>query len=123
MFNATCTEYQFRYNYGLSTNCIERWNDTVHFDSSEINEVVDFIDQQLIPPLNAETEDLEIKYGGLDKFIDVFYEQTNFLTRIGVHDKEYFDFDPRSIIFDLNNFREVLLEAHSLNKAHRAYFD
>lgn len=63
------------------------------------------------------------RIGGLDKFIDVFYGQTNFLTRIGVHDKEYFDFDPRSIIFDLNNFREVLLEAHSLNKAHRAYFD
>ncbi|KQR67668.1 hypothetical protein [Pedobacter sp. Leaf176] len=89
LFDATSTEYRFRIRYNLPKVGFTEDNYDAHFIRSEIMESITFIDNELIPNLNSETEDLLKKYGGNSGFLAQYYNSPGFLIALGLEEDEF----------------------------------
>jgi len=121
LFDATSTEYRFRIRYKLPTAGLTDDDYDAHFISSEIMESFMFIDNELIPNLNSETEDLLKKYGGKSGFLAKYYNSPGFLSALGLEEDEFYNDSPQDIIHYLMLLKEFMQYAIGENKAYQVY--
>lgn len=121
LFNATLTEYRFRIRYNLPTNGINDEDYDAHFDVSEIMESFIFIDNELIPNLDSEREDLLKKYGGNSGFLAKYYNSPGFLSALGLEDNEFYNDSPQDLIHYLVLIKDFMQYAIGENKAYQVY--
>jgi hypothetical protein len=119
-FDATLTEFEYRIYYNLSIGDISDDDSTAHFDTIDLQNAIAFIENQLIPTLNGESQDLLVKYGGIDNFYNLFYADTGFLENIeiGTEAEEFYDTDPIQIVMMLNSLVVLFQSALSENTAY-----
>lgn len=121
LINATISEWSYRIEYGIPLANITSDNDEAHFVISEINEVISFIDSELINNLNSESKNLISKYGGNSNFVDLYETNSDYLKVLAFSDIEFFDGNPNQLIFLLNELKFFFQYTISQNKAFRVY--
>jgi hypothetical protein len=108
LFDATMSEWSFRINYDLPQNGLTSIDDNAHFISSEIQEVIIFLEDDLVPALNNETQDLLVQYGGKSNFINIYYNNAEFLKFNGIDENEFFDSDGETLAHYMNRLKIIL---------------
>ncbi len=122
LFDATLSEWAYRVNYDLPEGGLDGDDDLeAHFVPAEIQEAIAFIDDELIPALNNEQEDLLVKYGGEDHFLELFNASPDYLELLGLNDNELYADMPDYIASFLGRLKEVFEYALSVNKPYIIY--
>lgn len=118
---ATICEWSYRIENAIPLGNITSDNDEAHFVASEIIEIISFIDSQLVNNLNSESKNLITKYGGNSNFVNLYETNSDYLKVLAFSDSEFFDGDPKQLIFLLNELKQFLQYALSQNQAFRVY--
>lgn len=123
LFDATISEYWYRCYYDLPRDNYTSENDEAHFVITDLEEVIAFMDNELLPALNDESEDIINQYGGLDNFIELFYSNTNgtYLEEIGLYHHEYYESDGPALAFELEKIKDLFSHCLSLKEPYRVY--
>jgi hypothetical protein len=108
LYDSTLSESDYNVNYNLlSENLLDSDGDA-HFVVAEIQQTITFINNELIPALNSEPEDLLVKYGGRHSFYELFYNDTAYFEVTCIDLEEFYDSDPKQIAHLLNLFKNLL---------------
>ncbi|WEK18007.1 MAG: hypothetical protein P0Y49_14515 [Candidatus Pedobacter colombiensis] len=121
LFDATLTEWQFRIEYDLPRDSFTSSDIDAHFVPSEIQESIEFIDNEVIPALNNETQDLIVKYGGRDRFSDTINGSADFIGALGIEDDEFYYDAPESLIGIITSLKEFFQYASLVNRQYKIY--
>jgi hypothetical protein len=122
MLNCTLSEFFYRVNYDLPTEDLTYNDDNSHFVKDNIRQVIAFIDTELIPALNSESQDLILNYGGEKAFFDSFYTDMEYLEAIDIYlHNEVYEADPQFLANIMNHLREFLQYALKANRAYSVY--
>ncbi len=78
LYALTSNQYTYYRLYSLSTTNVVLDEDKAYFDATLYQNLIDFINNQLIPQLNNESNDLLEKYGGYDSFENLMINETQF---------------------------------------------
>ena len=108
LLEATFSEWKYRVENDLPEDGLEGLEDfESHFVPSEIKDVISFIENEVIPALNNETQNLIDKYGGRDNFQTLYYTNPDYLICLGFDDDEYYvdNYGVRGFFIDL---KEIL---------------
>ena len=119
LYHATLSEYRYRINYDLPLGNLTDDDDGCHFDVTEFQQVIAFIENELIPELNKENQDLIEKYGGEDGFYNKFNQNSGFI-EASIYD-EYYDSDPWEVAAVLTAFKSLLSNAILTNRLYRCF--
>ncbi|WP_342644717.1 hypothetical protein [Mucilaginibacter sp. CSA2-8R] len=123
LFNTTLTEYCYRLYHNLSTEGYDSDDESVHFDASEIMRVIAFIDEQVVPALDAETIPLIEKYGGVKLFQTNFDNEEGFLGHLSIFEDEVYNDDPESLIYNLERFKALLQQSVDTGQEMIGFFE
>jgi len=118
LFDATLTEYEYRVEYKLPIGGLTDEDYQAHFVPSDILDVLNFIDDELIPALTNENEDLLIKYGGNQGFLNKFNTDPGYLIALGLENDEFYYDAPGDIVHYSHLLKEFFLYALQLNTAY-----
>lgn len=121
LINTTISEWSYRIENEIPLVDITNDNYEVHFVISEINEVISFIESELINSLNSESKNLITKYGGNSNFVNLYETNPDYLKVLAFSDSEFFDGDPNQLIFLLNELKQFFQYTLSQNQAFRVY--
>jgi hypothetical protein len=121
LINATISEWSYRIENEIPLGNITSDNHEAHFVISEINEVISFIDFELVNSLNSESKNLITKYGGSSNFVNLYETNLDYLKVLAFSDCEFFDGDPSQLILFLNELKQFFQYALSQNQAFRVY--
>ena len=92
MFNATLSEWKYRIENSLPTENLDGLEDfEAHFVPLELQGVISFIANDVIPALNSEPRGLIEKYGGRDNFLKLYYTNPDYLAALGINNNEFYD--------------------------------
>lgn len=116
LMEATISEWKYRVENELSEGSLTSDDDEAHFVPLEIQEVITFLDNDLIPALNNETQDLLVQYGGKSSFVNLYYDSAEFLKFNGISENEFFESDGKSLAFYLNRLKIILQYSLSENQ-------
>jgi hypothetical protein len=108
LMEATISEWSFRVEYELPKGGLTSDDEEAHFVSSEIQEVITFLENDLIPALNNETQDLLEQYDGKSNFINLYYNNAEFLKFNGISENEFFDSDGETLAHYMNRLKIIL---------------
>jgi len=117
LYDATLSEYYYRATYNKPLDDLTDEYSS-HFNSDEIQQVIDFIENDLIPELNNEKQDLIEKYGGREGFYDRFEKDEGFI-RGFIYEDEWYYSDPLQISSLLDAFKSLLSHVIFINQAYR----
>ena len=117
LYDTTLSEYQYRIDYDLPLGNLTYDDDGCHFDVGEFHRAIDFIENELIPELGNEKQDLLGKYGGKESFYDMFDKDSGFI-EAEIYD-EYYDSNPLNIAAVLDGLKNLLSNAILINKTYR----
>src|ERR1700743_558186 len=92
-YESTLTEHQYRVKHNLYTSALTDSDFDCHFDINAIQQVIAFIEDNIIPQLNKEELDLLEKRGGKDGFYKIFEKDKEFIG-INIYDDEWYYSDP-----------------------------
>ncbi len=123
LFNTTLNEFYYRLYNNLSTEGYDSDDDSAHFDVSEIRRVIAFLDEQVIPAIDAETTLLTEKYGGVKRFERSFGNGGGFLKRLSVSEHEVYNDYPPALIDNLEGFKALLQQSADTGKAMIRFFE
>lgn len=113
---ATLTEYEYRVGYDLEEGNYTNDNKESHFITSEIQQVISFLGDELIPSLNNETTNLVTQYRGVKNFINKYYNNPGYLSFLGVTKDDFFEGSGEQLAYQLNYFKTFLEYAISINR-------
>jgi hypothetical protein len=116
LFDATLSEWEYRFNYNLSEGDLTSSNREAHFVVSEIQESIVFLENDLIPALNNESQDLLKKYKNIPNFINLYDSTTEFLRFYGVFENDFSESDGESLAHYMNLLRIALKYSLSVNQ-------
>lgn len=117
LFNTTVSEWQYRINNELDEGVYNSDNDTVHFVSGDIQESIQFINNQILPVLqNESNNDILNKYGGEPNFLNIYDENNNFLSSLFLSDNEMFGDNKFNMLGLFEKLRDLLQEALNRNQ-------
>jgi hypothetical protein len=116
LFEATISEWKFRVEHELPLENLESKNREAHFIASEIQDSIIFIENDLIPALNNETQDLLKQYGGKSNFIKLYYSSDDFLKFNGIDENEYFDGNAQNLVHYMNRLKIALQYSLTVNQ-------
>jgi len=117
LLEATLSEAAYRFENELPSGGLDGLEDfEAHYVRSDLQEVIFFIENDLIPALNNETQNLLVKYGGRANFVDLYYTNPDYLIALGVDDDEFYMADPSSIAAFLLDLKDVFEYSLSVNK-------
>ncbi|AYL97714.1 hypothetical protein [Mucilaginibacter celer] len=124
LLDATTSEYYYRLKRQLPVETLVYDDWEIHFDPTDLNEVIMFIENDLIPTLESDEIDLMEQYGGWDNFITLFKNDRDFLSSAMsiCEDENYFDYPP-IIARYLGDFRDLIKYALSVNRLYEVYVD
>lgn len=120
-FDATISEWKYRAEYELPVGSLSSDDTEAHFIVSEVQEVVTFLENDVIPALNAETQDVLVQYGGKSNFINLYYNDAAFLKFNGISEDEFFDGDGETLADYMNRLKLILQYSLSVNQACNVY--
>ncbi len=106
-FDATISEYHYRVNYELPRGNYSDEDNHAHFVLNDLQEVILFLENQLLPSLNNENINLIVQYGGINNFIELFYTSPEYLNYIGIDEDEYFEGDGPQLAFQLEDLKNL----------------
>lgn len=113
--DSTFSEYEYRIIYDLSVDTLDEESRTAHFIASEIQEIIEFLEQELIPSLENESRNLFEKYGSKENFYELFYSNVEFLDPLGIYHDECYNDEPKGLIFLIKILIRFMQSALSLN--------
>ncbi|MCD9575457.1 hypothetical protein [Flavobacterium soyae] len=116
LFEATISEWKYRVEYELPLENLESKNREVHFIPSEVQDSIIFLENDLIPALNNETQDLLKQYGGKSSFINMYYSSVDFLKFNGIDENEYFDGNGENLAHYMNRLKIALQYSLTVNQ-------
>lgn len=116
LLEATISEWSFRVEYELPKGGLTSDDEEAHFDPLEIQEAITFLEDDLIPALNNETQDLLVQYGGKSSFVNLYYDGPNFLKFNGISENEFFDSDGETLSHYMNRLKIILQYSLSQNQ-------
>jgi hypothetical protein len=123
-FDSTLTEFYYKLNYNLDTGSLTDSDDTARYDGGELQQVINFIGNQLIPSINNEQTNLLLKYGGEHNFLNFFYTNMEYLEAMDLLEgQEDYDDNPAQLAFRLNQFNSFLQYAFSQNRAYTIFIN
>lgn len=97
---------------GLSSEDFE-----AHFVPSEIQEVILFIENDLIPVFNNENKNLIDHYGGVSNFVDLWFNSQRYLLHYGIGEEEFFEEDnTRGLALWMGEYKKLLQASLDLNR-------
>ncbi|KOS04788.1 hypothetical protein AM493_01060 [Flavobacterium akiainvivens] len=105
LFDSLLSEYSYRVMYDLPLGNITYHNYLAHFVVSEIQEVINFLNDDVIISLNNENLNLLDQYGGVHSFIDMYYLDAGYLENLGLTSDEHFN---GSISFLIQQFENLI---------------
>jgi hypothetical protein len=121
LFDCTTSEYFYRANYDFPIGNLTDENEYVHFDLTDFQNVISFINASLIPALNCESTDPISKYGGRDRFFDLFYLNMDYLENISIERNEFYPNDVQTLIFYLDEIKSFLEGALTENQPFKVH--
>jgi hypothetical protein len=121
LMDATISEWKYRVEYELPEGGLTSDDEEAHFVPLEIQEVITFLENELIPALNNETQDLLVQYGGKSSFINLYYNGAEYLKFLGISEDEFFESDGKSLAFYLNRLKIILQFSLSANQPFLTY--
>lgn len=121
LFDATLTEYRYRIRYNLALEGLTYKDYEAHFVPSDILDAIAFIDNELVNALNNENEDLLVKYGGNQGFLNKYYTNPGYLSALGVEDDEFYYDSPSDIIHYSQLLKEFFQYALGLNTVYNIF--
>jgi hypothetical protein len=116
LMEATISEWKYRAEYELSEGGLTSDDEEAHFVPSEIQEVIIFLENDLIPALNNETQDLLVQYGGKSSFINLYYNSVEYLKFNGISEDEFFDSDGETLSHYMSRLKIILQYSLSVNQ-------
>lgn len=116
LFESTISEWKYRVEYEIPLQNITSDDDEAHFVPSEIQETILFLENDLIPNLNNETQNLIKQYGGETNFINLYYNNYDFLKFNGITENEYFDGDTKNLAHYMNRLKVALQHSLTVNQ-------
>lgn len=116
LMEATISEWSFRVEYDLPEGNLTSDDEEAHFVPLEIQEVITFLEDDLIPALNNETQDLLEQYGGKSSFVNLYYDGAEFLKFNGISENEFFDSDGETLSHYMNRLKIILQYSLSTNQ-------
>ena len=116
MLEATMSEWNFRVEYDLSKEDLTSDNENAHFVVSEIQETIIFLENEVIPSLINETQDLLFKYGGKSNFVNLYYNSVEYLKFNGINQNEYYDSDNKTLAHYMTRLKMILQHSISTNR-------
>jgi hypothetical protein len=123
LFDATLSEWGYRVNYDLPDGGLDGIDDLeAHFVPAKIQEAIAFIDEELVPALNEEPQDLFAKYGGgEDNFRTLYNTNPDYLIALGLTSDEFYWDDPEFIAEFLGRLKEVFEYSFTVNRPYEVY--
>lgn len=121
LFDATMSEWKFRVEYELPKGGLTSDDEEAHFVPLEIQEVITFLENDLIPALNNEIQDLLDQYGGKSNFINLYYNNAEFLKFNGIDENEFFDSDGKTLADCMNYIKIILQYSFTANQSFITY--
>jgi hypothetical protein len=123
LMESSISEANFRFEYNLEDGGVTPDEDAAHYVYSDIQDIVPFINNEVIPALTAETYDeiLDDKYGGKENFFDSYYESENYLGFFGVNPNELFDGNKYSIRGEFKSLRDFFQVVIQKNKVYEVW--
>lgn len=119
LFDASMSESVYRLEYELDDDGLSLDNWEAHYVYTDIQDIVPFINNEVIPALTAEPYDevLDDKYGGKNNFRNIYYQSEDYLVFFGVDPDELFDGNKYSMLgeFDrLIDFFQVVIQKNKV---------
>ena len=121
LFDATMSEWGYRVDYDLPQNGLTSNDEMSHFVPSEIQEAITFLQNEVIPALNNQTLDLLVQYGGKSNFINLYYNNADFLKFNGISEDEFFDSDGETLADCMNRLKIILQYSLTANQAFKTH--
>lgn len=121
LFDATSTEHGYRVDYDIPVDDLTYDDLDAHFNIDDLQLAITFIEDQLIPALNNETQDLLEKFGGAANFHFLYDSDTSFLSNISIYENEFYDSDAKQMAFSLNRLKNLFQYSLSIGQAYTVY--
>jgi hypothetical protein len=123
LFDATQSEFYYRIHHQLPEDNYTDENESAHFVVTDIVDIVQYIENELIPTLANETEDLITKYGGEENFCKLFNNDEYLPNRIGIDfgDDEFYCGECFDLISDLRKLTDIFQYSLLLNQPLNVY--
>jgi len=100
LFNASISEWYYRHINNLSKNGLTVNDYEAHFGHNDIQSLLNYLNNQLIPALNNETEGDIVSgmYGGLENYYELFNNATNYLKEFGLFENDLYGYYVSEVI-------------------------
>ncbi|MFP5040557.1 hypothetical protein [Parasediminibacterium sp. JCM 36343] len=86
------------YPVQAKTNCSFYFS--LSFDAIEYQPAIDFSDNEIIPTLTSEKQDLFVKYGRQSTFENLLYAESGFLENINVDSNDLYVTEPEYVVLN-----------------------
>lgn len=123
LLEAGLTEYEYRWEYELPLDGFTPDDEIAHFVPSDVEDVVVFLENELIPALNNEVKNLIEIYGGKKSFVKLFYTNPEHLAFLGISEDDFFEGDGEQLSFQLSSFKVFLQSALASDTAYSVVVD
>ncbi|WP_419867924.1 hypothetical protein [Chryseobacterium sp. CT-SW4] len=92
LMNALLTESTYRYENDIPSEAYTSDNPISHYGPENMQELIYFLTNQIIPNLSTQEIDLISQvYGGIENFINLYYDGPPFLGYFGIGNSELFE--------------------------------
>lgn len=89
LYRAMATQYFYKLLREMPLGGLTSEDESVAITVLELPTVIDFIDTQVIPTLNTEGQNIIMKYGGVESFINFFTKEKGFTEDIFLYDDDF----------------------------------
>lgn len=129
MMNSTLSEYNYRFEKNLPRGNYTTYNSSAHYGPDHMEELIHFIDNQLIPALQNSLQHRDIlidMYGGIQNFLNLYYDGPEYLGYIGINESDiiegYTGYIPNLMqkTLELKNFYQ---RVKVLNKTYQVFIE
>jgi hypothetical protein len=121
LFDATLSEWAYRVDYDLPEGDLTSDDREAHFKVSEIQEAIIFLQNDLIPALSNERQDLLEQYGGISNFIHLYDNTTPFLRLYGIFENDFSESDGESLAHYMGLLKMALQHSIAVNQPNIVY--
>jgi hypothetical protein len=121
LLDLTTSEHFYRAEYDLLNDKLTDDDDEAHFDRKSIQDVVAFIDSQVIPSLKQEEYNLIDKYKGRENFYHLFNNAPDLSNRLGINEDDYYMDHRLSVPYHFIRLRDLFQYSLSVNQPFKVY--
>lgn len=99
LFKGSISKWKYRHIHNLPKNGFSVTDYDAYYEPNELQPLIDYLNNQLIPALTNENEaDISELYGGLDNYYNLFNNSTNYVGEFGLFESELYGYYVSQVI-------------------------